>query len=196
MINIKSKLPAVLSGFGLILLAACSTSPDPRYFVLEAPIANNQIVANNTKTLLLVGPVTLSQHLKKRGIVSRQEQGRVIVHPFDRWVGDLDQNIVSVLTETLEQKRGPNSTVNYYSNFSADHDYAVKIHISKFDRVPGDQIELAASWQVKDVTNASKSVHSAVFTKSISGFSSEGTVAAMSEALADLAEAVNQSLPN
>lgn len=195
-----TKLRAILGGVGLALLAGCASTPQPRYFVLEAPAAAPAAIAPYSSSTVMVGPITVSDHLKRRGIASRETQGRIIISQYDRWVGSLDQNIAGVVTEILQQKRGSNNAINYYSNFSADHDNAVKIHISKFDRIPGNQVTLVASWQVRNIATKEKTVHSGTFSQPITGTSLEGgtqtgdTVAAMNAALAEMAHAVHQSL--
>ncbi len=190
-----SKTRKTLSCAGLVLIAGCASSPEPRYFILEAPAVSDQIVSGDSRQMLMIGPITVAEHLKRRGIASREKQGRVEIHPFDRWAGALDQNIADVVTEILQQKHGPGNVFNYYSNFSADHNYAIKIHISKFDRIAGDKVALAASWQIRDGANATKMVRSVSFSQPILGLGTEDTVAAMNTALAELATAVHQSLP-
>lgn len=194
MTNPLSRLRVILCGAGLVFLAGCASSPEPRYFVLEAPAASNPVTSDDTKQMVMIGPITVSEHLKRRGIASREEQGRVIVHPFDRWAGDLNQNIGSVVTEILQQKRGSDNVIDYYSNFSAEHDYAIKIHISKFDRVPGSQVALVASWQIRVGASTTKTVRSGNFSQPISGLETGDTISAMNAALAQLADALHQSL--
>lgn len=207
MTNPRSRFRAILSAAGLVFLAGCaSTTPAPRYFVLEAPATSTAAMMIENSPMVLVGPITIADHLKPRGIASREAQGRVIISSSDRWAGALDQNIASVITEVLQQKRGPDNVIDYYSNFSADHDFAVKIHISKFDRVPGNQVALVASWQIRDGASTSKTVHSGTFSQPIMvsqiglddtpllGPKTGDTVSAMNAALAELANAVHQSL--
>lgn len=194
MTNPISRLRGILNCTGLVLLAGCASSPEPRYFILEAPVVSYPAAPIEKRRVLMVGPITVSEHLKRRGIASREEQGRVVIHQFDRWAGALDQNIASVVTEILQQKPGSDNVIDYYSNFSADHDYAIKIHIGKFDRVPGNEVALTASWQIGDRANATKTVRSGSFSQPISGLDTGDTVSAMNAALAQLANAVQQSL--
>jgi uncharacterized lipoprotein YmbA len=134
-------------------LSACSTSPTPRLYILE-PMATSASPAVDQELSITVGPVTLPEHLDRRGIVTHDQRYRVNSAEFDRWAEPLDQNITRVLSENLTVLIPSNQVVAYPPYTSQIVDFKVPVRIISFGTSPDGRVVLSATWRLHDATNA------------------------------------------
>ena len=83
----------------VFLLAACSTTPDVKYYTLN-PLSDMQPdipqgVSGDT-LVIGVGPVEFPRFLDRPQIVTRRSQNRVEVSEFHRWAGSFSENFTGV----------------------------------------------------------------------------------------------------
>lgn len=177
----------VLAG---ILLAGCSSSPDPRFYILEGPQTQSTSTARGSEELsIFIAPIVLSDYLKRNEIISRPSNHRVSIAEYDRWAEPLDQTIATVLTQNLAEHFGSGNVTNYYSNFNGKSDVTIRVHIVEFGPT-GDRVALKATWEVSDTARSRPQVHSQQFSESFSDGDYQSISAAMSRALARLSDSI------
>lgn len=183
-------ISAVLLG----ALGACSTSPEPRLYIIEplAAAANTQVDKGITIT---VGPITLPEHLDHKGIVTRDQRYRINSAKFDRWAEPLDHNITRVMCENLTLLVPSDHVIAYPLRTAHDPDFSVQVRIVEFASNPDGQVVLNAAWVIRDATDTPIKLVRTRFSTPRRGDDVVALVEAMSIAIEqlsrDIANAVN-----
>jgi len=170
----------------LLLLAACTGSPAPNLFTLQAQPG---IVSSSRSLAVELRRVGLAGYLDRPEIVRGTEQYRLKLSETDRWGEPLGRMIDRVLTEDLV-RRLPNGTVFAESGaISARPDTVLEVDIQRLDADPDGSMVLLAQIAIRPEGRPANArvVRLAV---PISGLTAAGHVAAMSAAIAQLADAV------
>ena len=186
----------LLSG---VLLAGCVTmsSPDSRLYTLSASNGEStQTAGGNGADLpvLAVGPVDLSDYLRRPQIVSREGENRINVAEFDRWAAPLNEQVERVLAENLSGRVRNMVVVNYREQRFRPH-YRVTMSIERFERQDSGSVQLVGRWTLADAnTGKALLTRRDSFTVPVQGQGYEATVAAQSKALSQLADAIADAL--
>jgi uncharacterized protein len=137
-------------------LAACSTSPEPRLYIIE-PMATSASSSVNQDLSVTVGPVTLPEHMDRKGIVTHEQQYRVNAAEFDRWAEPLEDNIARVLSENLSVLIASDQVIAYPRASSQSVDFKVPVRIIEFGSNPGGMVVLSAVWRLQNnISNPGK----------------------------------------
>jgi hypothetical protein len=169
-------------------LAGCLGTTQPsRFYVLSATEPMTERMPSGIS--VSVGPVSLPKYLDRPEIVTRPSSNALDLAQFDRWGGRLEDNVVQVLAEDLSRRLKTSRVSIFPPDPATGAAVRVSATITSFERVgnQGDCV-LEARWRVAD-TKGSREPALGTFhvTKRASGPGYEATVAAMSEALDDLA---------
>jgi uncharacterized lipoprotein YmbA len=178
----RSLLPAV-SWF----LASCS-SPNPNLYTLEPPPGP---VRRGGPRVTEIRSIGLARYLERSQIVRSSENFRIDVIPNDWWGEPLDAMIGTTLVRALTQ-RLPGGTV-YLENgaISADPDATVQVNVQRLDQASGRTIRLVAQFAV---VRRSSDTRGATIDVPVRGTTTADLVAAMSEALGQLADRIAAAL--
>ena len=175
------------------VLSACSTSPEPRLYILEPMDASrgNQV---DEGLSIVVGPVTLPAHLEHKGIVTHDQRYRVNAAKFDRWAEPLDQNIIRVLCDNLSALISSNQIIAYPRQIAHDVDYTVRIRITEFGSNPDGAVVLNAAWMLHDESNAPVNAAKTRYSVNRRGDDVVALVEAMSEAIEQLSRDISNAI--
>jgi uncharacterized lipoprotein YmbA len=130
--------------------------------------------------------VTLAKYLDRPQIVTRPTPNQLDVAEFDRWGGRLEDNVAQVLAEDLGRRLGTARVTVFPPEPVARTDARISVTIAQFERVANGDIMLEARWRLVPLGREA-AIDSARIVKRTSGSGYAATVAAMSEALGDLA---------
>lgn len=173
-------------------LSACSSSPDPNLYLLKST-DGPAISQANTNVAVVVGPITMSEYLKRSEVVYQTNTHDVKINENERWAESLERNITSVITSNLAAYLNTDQAFNYYANFSTQPDYSVKLNVTEFGRVSYDTVSLSVSWELVNKSTRQSTLYLENIKAPIhySGDSKDGpnvsdVVAAMNEALNEL----------
>lgn len=150
------KLRTLLWLVALVLAqSACSiggVSTPARFYVLDAVPGAPATGGESAKThgSLAVGPVTLPDIFDRPQIVTRHGANRIELAEFDRWSGDLGQNLTRVLTENLMDRLPADAVAAYPWRGGEQPVYQVAVRFSRFDGEPGRFATIAGHWQLLD----------------------------------------------
>ena len=175
------------------VLSACSTSPDPRLYILE-PMHVSGGSQTGEGLSIVVGPVTLPAHLDHKGIVTRDQRYRVNAAKFDRWAEPLDQNIVRVLCDNLSALIPSNQIIAYPRQIAHDVDYTVRIRITEFGTNPDGEVVLNVAWMLHDKSNAPVKAAKTRYSVNRRGDDVVAVVEAMSQAVERLSRDISNAI--
>lgn len=189
----------VLAMVSAVLLAGCVTmsSPNSQLYTLSASNGESAQTADGNGAdlaVLAVGPVDLPDYLRRPQIVSREGENRIKVAEFDRWAAPLNEQVERVLAENLGGRVQNMVVVNYREQRFRPR-YRVTMSIERFERQASGNVQLVGRWTLADAdTGKALLTRRDSFTVPIQGQGYEGTVAALSKALSQLADAVAGAL--
>jgi len=184
-------------------LAGCSSflpKPNPnatRIFVLFPDIeaAERQNSDPSAQLSLGVGPVRLPAYLDRREIVIRVAPSRFDLSENDRWAEPLDENLTHVLTQNLSILLGSDRIISYPWPLDLKPQYRVEIQVLRFESDSAGDAQLSARWAVIDDTGKeTPNLKASRLTRQAKEKSTDGSVAALSETVADLSREIAKTV--
>ncbi|HUC66072.1 MAG TPA: PqiC family protein [Stellaceae bacterium] len=183
----------VLAGSGLLLLlAGCGTTPPPRLFTLAPrPATPSRPLA----AAIAVRRVQLPKYLDRLQIVSYRDPYELQYSEFFIWGENLSDMTTRVLVANLSE-RLPHSQVYLSAGSFADAtaDITLETSIDKFDPDPAGVVILSAQWAAHRQGYPDQ-IRSEQIRVTPSSKDPTGQVAAMSDALGQLADRIVAGLP-
>ncbi len=179
--------------FALPALAGCSTSPPPKLYTLASRPA---APVNRAAASVGVKQVEVAKYLDRPQIVRYTDPYQLSALEFDRWGEGPSDMVTRVLIENLAQ-RLPGSHVYAVSGpFTLPSaDVTIEVNIDRFDADAGGAVILAAQWVVHNGKKKDQFRSQEVRVMPTSG-DTAGQVAAMSDALGQLATQIATGLPS
>lgn len=177
----------------VVTTTGCSTSPPTRLYVIE-PMSFVDGPGGNTEITVVVGPITLPEHLNRKEILTHDQRYQVDVAEFDRWAEPLDHNIAAVLAENLSVLLVSDNVIAYPWDASHSVDYSVRIRVHSFGSDPGGDVVLSVSWMVHDAGNTLVRLNKARYSERRVGDDVVSTVAAMSRTIEHLSRDIAGAL--
>jgi len=170
----------------LTLLAGCATTPQARFYALNAAVPAASATSNLS---LALGPVTLPEYLDRPQMVTRTGGNRLTVDEFNRWGGSLEEEIGRVLAQYLGRRLGAQHVYSYPSRIAADTDYRIAVEIRSFDGMLGGEVHLDVAWSLIDErTGKVVQTHQTAYQGLTGGADYDAYAAALSELLARLGD--------
>ena len=199
-----------MSGKGLLIgllvsfiSAGCSfldPKPDPsRFFALASLPRTGQRAqdAAGTNALALgVGPIKFPGYLDRQQLVTRISQNRFAVAENDRWAEPLEENFSRVLSQNLSILLQTDRIVPYPWVRSQQPTYQVQVEVLRFEPNAEQIVELWGRWSIIEGTNKTVSVKETYLTRPTRDKSTEASVAALSETVADLSREIAGAIRN
>jgi hypothetical protein len=180
-------------------LAGCGTfspRPDPsRFFTLSSlPQVAQALSKNSTsseKMFLGIGPVKFPGYLDRQEIVVRSGQNRLEVSETDLWAEPLQDNFSRVLSENLALLLNTDLIIIYPWSPANRPRYHVEIEVLRLEANSERNGQLFARWSVVDSADKKVAVvkESRVI-RNAQEKSTDGSVAALSEAVGDLSREI------
>ena len=200
----RSNSAAVIFALMVLSLTGCGTfsaRPDPsRFFTLSALAPADGAMpkesTNPDRMLLGIGPIKFPGYLDRQELVVRSAQNRFEVSENDRWAEPLEENFTRVLSRNLSALLKNDRIVSYPWPSDRKPNYQVEVEVLQFEGNNAGDAQLSARWVIID-GNSKKPLNLKVsyLTRQAKEKSTDGTVAALSEALGDfsreIADAVN-----
>jgi uncharacterized lipoprotein YmbA len=169
-------------------------TPDPtRFFALTSLPRAGQKAEDSavTKALVLgIGPVRFPGYLDREQIVTRISQNRFAVAENDRWVEPLEENFSRVLAQNLSILLQSDRVVAYPWERNQRPTYQIQVEVLRFEASGEQLVELWARWMILDDARKTMTVKDSYLSQRAIDRSSEASVAAMSEVLANFSQEV------
>jgi uncharacterized protein len=195
---------AVLTGAVIALsLAGCGTfspRPDPsRFFTLSSmPQVEQASLKNSTrpeKMFLGIGPIKFPGYLDRQEMVVRSAQNRFDVSENDRWAEPLQENFSRVLSENLALLLDTDLIIIYPWSPTNRPRYNVEIDVLRLEANSERNGQLFARWSVVDGGDKKVAVvKESRIIRNAKEKSTDGSVAALSEAVGDLSREIAETV--
>jgi uncharacterized protein len=171
----------------VVSLSGCA-SPSPTLYTLEAPAGPVRRFGPRVIELRTIG---IARYLERSQIVRSSENYRLDVLPNDWWGEPLDAMIGRVMVRALSQ-RLPGSTVYLETSaISAQPDATLRLDVQRLDRKSDGAVRLTAQFSVTVRATETRGV---MLDVPVRGEGTVALVAAMSEALGQLADRMAAAL--
>ncbi len=182
-----------------LALTACSLGGQskPARFYELSPIAGAASVGTvgNGNLSVGIGPLQLPDILDRPQIVTREDAYRLALAEFDRWGGDLERNLLRVLSQNMMQRLGTNKVVTYPWQRRDTPDFQVSIRFFRFDGALGEEATLTGAWRIiSDQQECPLTVQRFAISKAPSDDGYAALVDALSRGVADLSQSIADKL--
>lgn len=182
-----------------VLLPGCGSfdpKPDPSRFFTLSPLLQPEFDGGKTSgpasgISFGVGPVTLPGYLDREEIVVRMAQNRLRLLEYDRWAEPLDENIARVVSQNIAHFVHAERTHVYPWPIDRRPVYQIEIDVLRFEADAEHQARLSTRWLVRNTSRKDRILFRETrLSRPVQGRSTEASVAALSETLAELSREV------
>ena len=138
----------------VLLLAACGlggVSQPSRFYVLgtePGPVLRS--TEPGQRLAIGVGPIALPDILDRPQIVTQAGTHRVDLAEFNRWGGDLGENLSRVLAQNLMQRLNTDSVIIFPWQSRNNPDLQVGIRFFQFGGKLGKPVSVTGIWRILD----------------------------------------------
>lgn len=176
----------------LLVPAAClGPQADPSSFFVLSPAAVSSTGSAPLAATVGVGPISLPGYLERSEIAIRETEHRLTYAATDRWAEPLRDNLTRVFGRDLVRLLQPDHLAFHPWYASEGVEYGVAVDVTRFEADgDGASVTLEATWRVEVVGGGAVLRRSSVIREESEGPGTEASVAALSRALARLAEDV------
>jgi uncharacterized lipoprotein YmbA len=126
--------------------AACASTPEPKYFVLQAPSAQAGAAGTRIRPVFLEA-VSIPPQLDRPQIVLTRAGGEVAIDDGHRWAAPLQADITQVLARALAAL-GPAPVAIDTASIPPDAD-RISVRILALDSRLGEEASIDATWEVR-----------------------------------------------
>ncbi len=150
----------------LIALAGCGSTPSVHYTLTPPvksssdqgakPVSQPSSSQTNQRTIgatsvkpYAITRVTVPAESDQTAIVVRQEDGRMLVLEFDRWVGTLSSHLLSAISVDMTSQLGMPPVQNLGTASLDPSVSRIQLDVQRFDMMPGRQVSLSAVWRIQ-----------------------------------------------
>jgi uncharacterized protein len=179
------------------IAASCTSVDSSRFFALAALPRTGERAQNTAATdalTLAIGPIKFPGYLDRRALVKRLSQNRFAVADNDFWAEPLEENFSRILSENLSILLQTDRIVVYPWVRTQRPSYQVQVEVLRFEPNAEQLVELWARWMILDDTKKTIRLKDSYFSQPVKDKSTEASVAALSEAVADLSREISSAL--
>ncbi len=183
----------------ILALTGCvgGTSPATQFYVLKpAPAASEYPVLQVPTDLSIgLGPIQLPPMLERPQIVTRIQGHSVVLGEFDRWVGNLKENMARIMARQLMRQLNTSRVALHPWPRHRELDLQVRLDILRFDGTLGGTTELSGTWTLVDGSGM-KELRTEAFnmTHATAGPEYEDLVASMGQTTAELTNQIGAAI--
>lgn len=174
-------------------LSACSTSPTPRFYIIE-PLSTLAGMQTDKNLIIAVGQVKLPAHLNRKEIVTYSQRNRVSLAEFDRWAEPLNENITNVLAENLSELIPSDQVHAYPWDTVHNFEYTVRVRVIAFGANSSGEIVLSAAWTIHNASDMPVKYMKTRYSAPRRGDDMVALVAAMSQTIEQLSRDIATAL--
>lgn len=134
----------------LAMLAACGTSPAPRYYTLGSAGTISPVTAPSANVpSVWVAPVTLPESVDRPQLVVRLAANRVAILDQHRWAEPLGSAVSRSIAANLSAQLGGARVSAEAQHAAAGAQIRVLVDVQRFESVPGQSAIIEALWSVR-----------------------------------------------
>jgi uncharacterized protein len=184
-------IAVVVSLQGACTLGGPATQSSQFYVLSADPGAPVAQRASRRPLSIEIGPVSLPDIVDRPQIVTRLDSNRIKLGEFDRWAGDLNENLVSVLSQNLMARLNTQDISYFRSQSRGNPDFRIALRFFRFDGQLGERAGIAGVWQLLDgVESCQLESHQFDISETPAGSGYADFVAALSKGVAELSQSI------
>jgi uncharacterized protein len=168
-----------------MLIASCVSTPESRFFTLNATMNH---AVESSRLSVVVGPVSVPAAVDRPQIVVTTGPNQVRVDDFNRWASPLQSNISRVVADNLGSILGTPRVTVFPQTSSANADYQAAVEVQSFGSALGEAATLDAVWTVRRVKDGKQQTGRTTVRESAAEKGYEALAAAHSRAAARLSQ--------
>ena len=168
-----------------MLIASCVSTPESRFFTLNATMNH---AVESSRLSVVVGPVSVPAAVDRPQIVVTTGPNQVRVDDFNRWASPLQSNISRVVADNLGSILGTPRVTVFPQTSSANADYQAAVEVQSFGSALGEAATLDAVWTVRRVKDGKRQTGRTTVRESAAEKGYEALAAAHSRAAARLSQ--------
>jgi uncharacterized protein len=181
----RNGLSAVVLWILGMLIASCVSTPESRFFTLNATMNH---AVESSRLSVVVGPVSVPAAVDRPQIVVTTGPNQVRVDDFNRWASPLQSNISRVVADNLGSILGTPRVTVFPQTSSANADYQAAVEVQSFGSALGEAATLDAVWTVRRVKDGKRQTGRTTVRESAAEKGYEALAAAHSRAAARLSQ--------
>jgi uncharacterized lipoprotein YmbA len=181
----RNRLAAVILWALGMLIAGCVSSPESRFFTLNATM--NHAVESSSLSVV-VGPVSVPAAVDRPQIVVTTGPNQVRMDDYNRWASPLQSGISRVIADNLVSLLGTPRVSVFPQALSASADYQAAVEVQSFGSALGEAATLDAVWTVRRVKDGKRQMGRTTVRESVPEKGYEALAAAHSRAVARLSQ--------
>jgi uncharacterized lipoprotein YmbA len=196
---VKRSITGALLGLLALSFAGCGSffpKPRPSRLFALSPLSQAAEDTDYSRQISIgVGPIRFPGYLDRQEIMTRVAPNRFDVMEYDRWAEPLDENFTRVLTQNLSLLLRTDRIVPYPWPLDKKPHYRVEIQVLRFESNSAREAELSVNWALIDETGkTAPKLKESRFTRPAKENSIDGSVAALSETVADLSREIAKTV--
>lgn len=138
----------------LLVLVGCASTPSVHYTLTPTAKSSSQQSQQAAVNASAVKPyaitrVTVPAESDQTALVVRQEDGRMLVLEFDRWVSTLSSHLQSALSVDMTAQLGMPPVQNLGTTSLDKSVTRIQVDMQRFDMLPGRQVSISAVWRLQ-----------------------------------------------
>lgn len=176
----------------LLWLAACGSSPAPRYYTLAA-IGESATPSAANAPSVWVAPATLPESVDRPQLVVRVAPNRVAILDQHRWAEPLSGAIARTIAADLAALLGARVSAEA-QHAAAGAQVRVLVDVQRFESLPGQSVTIEALWSVRRGAESEAQRGHSLVSEPAGAPDYEALAAAHSRALAALSRDIAQAI--
>lgn len=181
----------------LLFLTACASTPMRYHALSEGDVPHGLTSSGDVKILVEIAPISLPDRVNRPEIVASEADGRVRVLEFDRWVGDLSNEIELVLDRVLWKRLGAANVYQAPMNEATAGQrnyYRLNVSLSRFDVVLGEGATVDGTWTLRRLRGERRAMCRFTTIQPLAGESAGEIASSLRQAIKVFADAVALSM--
>jgi uncharacterized lipoprotein YmbA len=183
----RRRFALALSLGGSLLAAACGASPEPNYYTIVP--RNGPTLPRGPKVVLLKD-IGLASYLDRREIVRSSEGYKLDIRANDWWGEPLAGLLGRVLVVELSQRLPASAIYSESGAITADHNCMLGVNIQRLDADKAGSLVLIAQVAAEFNRPRRTAARNFTFTRPLATPDTPGLVAAISDAVGELADGI------
>jgi uncharacterized lipoprotein YmbA len=182
----------------LLILVGCGSSPPARFYTLNSMVASDAThhsTSEDEEMAIGVGPIEISDYLDRPQIVTGVGANEFRISEFDRWAGNIRNNISMVLAENMSALLSTDKVYVYPWKQSVQIDYRIEASVIRFHALSDYNVTMRTHWTILGEDGKKPLLFQlSNYNEQIDGQGYDGLVAAHDRVLAHLSRDIAAAL--
>lgn len=192
----RNPIAALTIALVMASVSGCASAPPTRFFVLNSVASLDAPQVTPKAVAVVIRDVRLPQYLERPQLVTRGGDHRIQLADDAQWAGNLQQDMMRVLTENLGHLLKSDRVFSAPHNGPLKPDFRVDVEVMRFEQSADRRVALSARWWLirGDGNTLLEAPSVMLYGAVLDDRSAESLVASMSAVYAELAQQIARSV--